>query len=125
MHEAVNPSVVPVATPPVAGDTERGTTPPQLRRLDRLSARGTEVIVDGLPVQCYEGETIATALLAWRSWIAFDGRRRHALLCGIGVCSECVVVANGRPGVRACMTRVAPGMRITTVSRTEDSERGR
>jgi predicted molibdopterin-dependent oxidoreductase YjgC len=57
---------------------------------------------------------VATAILAKRQWIAFDGIRRHGLLCGIGVCFECVVTVDGLPGERACMTRVAPGMQVTT-----------
>ena len=92
------------------------TERPQVRRLARTEARRAEVIIDGLSIACYEGETIATAILTWRSWIADDGRRRHGLFCGIGVCSECVVIADERPGVRACMTPIAPGMRITTTA---------
>jgi hypothetical protein len=65
----------------------------------------------------YEGETVAAALLA-------DGRRAfrrtvrrgepRGLLCGMGVCFDCLVRVDGRPNVRACQTPVAEGMRVET-----------
>lgn len=32
--------------------------------------------------------------------------------CGMGVCFACLVTVDGRSGVRACTTRVEPGMRV-------------
>ena len=65
---------------------------------------------DGDPVAAQPGQTIAAALLA-------DGRRvlRHTrgsgaargMFCGIGACFDCLVVVNGRPGVRACLIEPA------------------
>ena len=103
---------------------------PQVKRLPRADGETAEILVDGVPTPCYQGETVATAILAQRSWIAFDGIRRHGLLCGIGVCFECVVVVDGLPGERACMTSVAPGMEVVTdrsidESRPDDSRRRR
>jgi len=67
---------------------------------------------DGEPVAAQPGQTIAAALLA-------DGRRvlRHTrgtgaprgIFCGIGACFDCLVVVNGRPGVRACLVEAAEG----------------
>jgi predicted molibdopterin-dependent oxidoreductase YjgC len=31
----------------------------------------------------------------------------------MGVCFDCLVVVDGRPNVRACMTWVADGMRVS------------
>ena len=74
-------------------------------------------VADGETVTAYPGETIAAALIA-------AGRRRtrattrrgepRGLYCGMGVCFECVMVVDGRPNVRACMTAAAPGMRVET-----------
>ena len=72
--------------------------------------------VDGEPVQAFEGETIATALLA-------SGRRvfRHTpdghprgLYCGMGICFDCVVEVDGESSVRSCITLVRPGMKVRT-----------
>ncbi|MGH6953667.1 MAG: 2Fe-2S iron-sulfur cluster-binding protein [Alphaproteobacteria bacterium] len=32
----------------------------------------------------------------------------------MGVCWECLMVVERRPGVRACMTPASPGMRVET-----------
>jgi D-hydroxyproline dehydrogenase subunit gamma len=81
--------------------------------LDRGDA--FELRVDGERVPAYPGETIAAALMA-------AGRRalRHTALrgeprgvyCAMGVCGECLMVVNGEPGVRACVTLAAPGMTV-------------
>ncbi len=72
------------------------------------------VIVDGAPVGAYLGESVAAALIA-------DGRpeiRRtrsgaaRGVYCGMGVCFECLVVVDGVPNTRACMTWVRDGMEI-------------
>jgi predicted molibdopterin-dependent oxidoreductase YjgC len=87
------------------------------RRIEGDVERGEpfEIFVDGETVAAYPGETVAAALIA-------AGRRRtrvttrrgepRGLYCGMGLCFECVMVVNGRPNVRACMTAVAPGMRV-------------
>jgi D-hydroxyproline dehydrogenase subunit gamma len=75
------------------------------------------LLVDGVPVACMDGDTVATALLGSRRWISEDGTRRRALLCGIGICFECVLAIDDRDGHRACMTRARDAMRVTTVRR--------
>ncbi len=63
------------------------------------------------------GDTVAAALLAaGRRVCRWTGRRQEprGLLCGMGVCFECQVQIDGRPGVRACQTPVAEGMRVET-----------
>lgn len=86
----------------------------QLLRLRRDGPQPLQILVDGSPVRCFEGEAIATAIWSQRRWIAFDGMRVRGLWCGIGACFECVVVVDGVAGVRACMTRVWPGMEVRT-----------
>jgi len=78
--------------------------------------RPVEIDVDGEPVQAFEGETIAGALLA-------SGRRilRHTpkgsargVFCGMGACFDCIVEVDGDPGVRSCITPVRQGMKVRT-----------
>jgi predicted molibdopterin-dependent oxidoreductase YjgC len=67
---------------------------------------------DGSPVPFVEGQTVGAALWAHgiRSWrtTRFGGRPR-GLFCGIGICFDCLVVVNGRPNQRACLTEVRDG----------------
>ena len=63
--------------------------------------------VNGRDVTAYEGESLATAL------IAADVVRTY---CNMGVCFDCLVeIADGGRSqrVRACLTAVRAGLRIT------------
>jgi hypothetical protein len=80
-------------------------------------ARGQafELRVDGEAVRAFPGETIAAALLAagQRALRHTAGRGEpRGVYCAMGVCGECVMVVDGEPGVRACVTPAAPGMVI-------------
>ena len=39
---------------------------------------------------------------------------KHGVLCGMGVCYECLVTVDGAPNRQACMTRVRAGMKVET-----------
>lgn len=70
---------------------------------------------DGDLIPAFEGETIAAALLA-------AGRRTlrttsiagtaRGVFCGMGVCFDCLVVVDGEPSRRACMTLARDGMSV-------------
>ncbi len=80
-------------------------------------ARGREVClrVDGRPVRAFEGESVAAALFAAGQRVLRTAPQTGAprgVYCGIGLCFECVMVVDGRPGVRTCRTPVRDGMRI-------------
>ncbi|MBB6227783.1 NADPH-dependent 2,4-dienoyl-CoA reductase/sulfur reductase-like enzyme [Polymorphobacter multimanifer] len=68
---------------------------------------------EGRAVTGYAGESIAAALIsageAGLRETAGGGRR--GVFCGMGVCGECMVLADGVP-VRGCMTGVRPGMDV-------------
>src|SRR5262245_39702722 len=70
---------------------------------------------DGQPMEAYEGETVAAALLAGGQR-AFRrtarGSEPRGLFCGMGICFDCLVQIDGCPNVRACQTPVAEGMRV-------------
>lgn len=79
--------------------------------------RGREVTIyfNGRPIKAYEGETIATALHAAGIRAlnySVNKKRPRGLFCAIGKCSSCLMVVNGIPNVRACITPVEDGMRI-------------
>ncbi len=76
---------------------------------------GVEIVVDGQPLQAFEGESVASALLAAGRRTLRTTSRLHeprGMYCGIGVCFDCVMTIDGRPNVRACQTLVRAGMRI-------------
>ena len=79
---------------------------------DTQRGQAVSIIVDGVPVQAYGGETIAGALIAngWRAWRYTPQGHPRGLFCGMGVCFECTVTVDGVAGVRACMTPVVDGM---------------
>jgi D-hydroxyproline dehydrogenase subunit gamma len=82
---------------------------PQLKRGPKVT-----VLIDEQPVTAYLGETVAAVLLAEGS-IAMRVTPHGAprgLFCGMGVCFDCLVVVDGIPNTRACMTWVCDGMQI-------------
>ena len=74
-----------------------------------------ELSVDGTPLHAPAGQSLAAALLAaGRAALrSSPSGAPRGLYCGIGVCQECRVQADGRV-VRACVTAVAAGMTVTT-----------
>jgi NADPH-dependent 2,4-dienoyl-CoA reductase/sulfur reductase-like enzyme len=68
----------------------------------------------GHELACWSGDTVAAALIDAGEYgcrEAADGSLR-GVFCGMGVCHECLVTIDGRPGFRACMTPVRDGMEI-------------
>lgn len=95
-------------------------------RMQNQVERGQRITIEvnGDPLPCYEGETVATALLA-AGHVAFrrdrDGAPRGPV-CNMGVCFECLLPIASPASDRfirrrACMTAVRPGMRIRTGER--------
>lgn len=87
------------------------------RRLTGAIGRGrqVELVVDGATVPAFEGESVAAALLAaGRRGLRVSPRRGEprGMYCGIGLCFECVMVVDGQPGVRTCLTPVRDGMLV-------------
>jgi len=68
---------------------------------------------DGRPCEGVAGDTIASALLAGGIRMLrvqeVTGTPR-GLYCNIGHCCECRVTVDGKPGVRACLAEIQPGM---------------
>ena len=75
------------------------------------------IIVDGNRIPAVEGEPIAATLLAagikkFRETPKFHKPR--GIFCAIGRCTDCVMVVDGIPNVRTCVTPVKDGMIINT-----------
>lgn len=73
------------------------------------------IYVDGQPIPAFEGETVASAMLAagirgLRS--TFHRSENRGVFCGMGVCFDCLVTVDDRPSIRACLTWVADGMKV-------------
>lgn len=77
---------------------------------------------NGAQIVAYPGESILGALLAAdiRSlgWTPHEQRPR-GMLCGIGICFECLVRVDGESGKRACVTLARPGMIVQSQSPNE------
>jgi len=76
-----------------------------------------EITVDGKKVRAQEGEKILAALIAQGIIVnRYTVKRKEprGLFCGIGQCTDCAMVVDGKPNVRTCMTPVKEGMVIET-----------
>jgi D-hydroxyproline dehydrogenase subunit gamma len=70
------------------------------------------ILLDGEPVEAYAGDTVAAVLLA-RGEIATrttPGGEPRGIFCGMGVCFDCLMIIDGVPNTRACMTWVREGL---------------
>ena len=73
--------------------------------------------VDGEAILALEGEPIAVALLAaGRQVFRYTTKRNEprGVFCALGRCTDCVMVVDGRPNVRTCVTPAKDGMIIET-----------
>ena len=80
---------------------------------------GTKItlIVDGEPLEAYEGEPISTALLAAGRRVFRRTTQRdepRGVFCALGRCTDCVMIVDGQPNVRTCVTPARDGMFIET-----------
>jgi len=79
-----------------------------------LGPATVEFTFDGEPLLARPGEMIASALFA--GGISVFGHHHRdggpqGIFCANGQCSQCTVLADGRP-VKSCMVAVEPGMRV-------------
>jgi D-hydroxyproline dehydrogenase subunit gamma len=74
------------------------------------------IVIDGSPVEAWQGESVLVAVLAHGTslrQLEFGGEPR-AGFCLMGACQDCWVWIGDGDRARACTTRVADGMRIFT-----------
>ena len=82
-------------------------------------SKGSRVVFtyDGVEMEGYEGEPIAMALKAAGVEAHRFTAKRHeprGIFCAIGRCTDCVMVVDGKPNVRTCMTPLVAGMDVRT-----------
>ena len=80
-------------------------------------AKIVTITVDGRKMQAKEGEMILACLIANGKIINRYTVKRNeprGLFCGIGQCTDCAMVVNGKTNVRTCVTPVKEGMVIET-----------
>jgi len=76
-----------------------------------------KIIVDGKEIKAYEGEMIASALTAAGIKVfryTSKYKEPRGVFCAIGRCTDCVMIVNGTPNVRTCVTPVEKDMVIQT-----------
>lgn len=85
-------------------------------------------LFDGNEIEGYEGEPIAVALKAAGVMVHRYTQKEHkprGIFCAIGRCTDCVMVVDGVPNVRTCITPLKAGMDVRTqygVSKTPYDE---
>lgn len=86
---------------------------PVLGKLD--DKKMIEFTFDGKTYEGYEGDTIASALLAngiRKLRVHEESGNPRGIYCNIGHCFECRVTVNDISGVRACLTEIKPKMAV-------------
>ena len=82
-------------------------------------SKGSRVVFtyDGVEMVGCEGEPIDMALKAAGVEVHRFTAKRHeprGIFCAIGRCTDCVMVVDGKPNVRTCMTPLVAGMDVRT-----------
>ncbi len=80
--------------------------------------RRVNIFLDEKKIEALEGEPIAAALIASGVKGFRRTRRFHhprGIFCALGRCTDCIMVVDGVPNVRTCVTPVREGMRIKTL----------
>ena len=72
---------------------------------------------NGKILEGYEGEQIATALKAAGVMAHRYTAKTHeprGVFCAIGRCTDCVMIVDGKPNIRTCITPLEAGMVVQT-----------
>ena len=80
---------------------------------------------DGKELQGFEGEPIAVALKAAGAMVHRYTKKEHkprGIFCAIGRCTDCVMIVNGKPNIRTCVTPLEEGMEVKTQYGVSDKE---
>ncbi len=73
--------------------------------------------MDGKELEGYEGEPIAAALKAAGVMVHRYTQKEHrprGIFCAIGRCTDCVMIVDGVPNIRTCITPLKDGMKVQT-----------
>lgn len=92
-----------IAEHPILGEYEKGKL--------------VHFTLDGQDMTGYEGESIAAALHAAGIMTHRYTAKQHkprGIFCAIGRCTDCVMIVDGQPNVRTCITQLQEGMSVQT-----------
>ena len=92
-----------------------------LKRLARRELPAIPFVLDGVACEGRAGDTIMTAALTLTDQLRrgdFSGAPR-AGFCLMGACQDCWVVTVDGHRLRACTTRLEPGMHLRTLSEVQ------
>ena len=80
-----------------------------LERGDRVS-----IVIDGESAEAYEGESVSAAVMADRGLGLRETARNdpRGYYCGMGAGFDCLMVVDGVPNTRTCVTWVRDGMTV-------------
>ena len=73
-----------------------------------------EIFFEGMALKAKKDEPVMATLLAAGVTVfrhTAKGAPRR-MFCGIGRCTDCIMIVDGIPGVRTCITRVHEGMTV-------------
>jgi predicted molibdopterin-dependent oxidoreductase YjgC len=79
--------------------------------------RAIEFTCDGRTLVGLEGEPISVALKNAGVMVHRYTKKEHkprGVFCSIGRCTDCVMVVDGKPNVRTCVTPLKEGMKVQT-----------
>lgn len=81
---------------------------------------------DGKTLEGYEGEPISAALKAAGVMVHRYTKKDspRGIFCAIGRCTDCVMVVDGKPNVRTCVTPLMEGMNVQTQYGVSAREQG-
>ena len=84
--------------------------------LDELKDSKTVTLYyNGQPIEALEGEPIASALMNAGIRVFRTTAKRQeprGIFCAIGRCTDCMMIVDGIPNTRTCVTKVKDGMRV-------------
>lgn len=92
-----------IANHPILGEYTKGKT--------------VKFTLDGKTLEGCEGEPIAMALKNSGVMVHRYTKKEHrprGVFCAIGRCTDCVMIVNGQPNVRTCITPLEEGMKVET-----------
>lgn len=93
---------------------KKSTLRHELRIAAVQRGRKITILVNGMPVPAYEGESVHAALLAAgiRNFRFSKTGEARGVFCGMGICYECLITIDHQSDQRACMTMVKDQMAI-------------
>jgi D-hydroxyproline dehydrogenase subunit gamma len=89
---------------------------PLLKRLARHNLATVPFTLDGVPCEGRVGDTVLTATLTLieRLRLSDFSRAPRAGFCQMGACQDCWMLTADGTRLRACTTRLVPGMDLRT-----------